>query len=368
MLRTASPEDFNPSLRHALRKPRSSATLLKPHSLRPQRTSSRFPPRPRSVPPRSSSYKHTRRIEEVEHLTYRAEDHEQIVENRRLTHHDALHNPFLPDPPRYSRNIAAPHRPITPDPDPFPFPLRPIASPFVRGGQNFGKLRPRAVSYGGTLPTPPRTPDRFIPVRAFPSSANYRITKPASQLSPPEKLLRDGAVSHDPFRLRRHLPPPPRRRNNNNIPPIPSPPPTLDRLGLPRRWTTGGETNRPPSNGAVWNVGGPAPPSPGPTPGIDNGRGGLLSSGSNAPMFSSDFFVPETPDQSLERFEGRLAAAFDIDRTSKVLSFGSSDARPRSVSAGSRFAQASQSTVWKDGVWFNEKRGTCKCPFLRAFG
>lgn len=50
-----------------------------------------------------------------------------------------------------------------------------------------------------------RPPDRFVPLRdpATPSAERYRTTKPLQALSTPERLLRDGSASIDPFMPRR---------------------------------------------------------------------------------------------------------------------------------------------------------------------
>jgi hypothetical protein len=57
----------------------------------------------------------------------------------------------------------------------------------------------------------------------------------------------------------------------------------------------------------------------GPVTGIPDGRGGFLSSGTNAPMYTSQFLEGDSPDQDLERHERRLAAALDIDQANKIL-------------------------------------------------
>lgn len=47
---------------------------------------------------------------------------------------------------------------------------------------------------------------------------------------------------------------------------------------------------------------------------VDDGRGGLFASGTNAPMFGS-LFPPSKPkmQEDIEKHEARLASAFDID-------------------------------------------------------
>ena len=56
------------------------------------------------------------------------------------------------------------------------------------------------------------------------------------------------------------------------------------------------------------------------------------SSGSNAPMFTSHFFDDDLLDHSMERMESRLAAALDIDLTSRVLNNSRLSSTTRSAS------------------------------------
>lgn len=109
----------------------------------------------------------------------------------------------------------------------------------------------------------------------------------------------------------------------------------------------------------MWNVGGAAPAHPPrPTAAVDNGRGGFLGSGTNAPMFNSDFFKTESPVQSHERFQGRLAAALNIDQTSRVLSFSPDPTESRATISASNATDTVKNTVWKNGVWVNEESGS----------
>jgi meiosis-specific APC/C activator protein AMA1 len=66
--------------------------------------------------------------------------------------------------------------------------------------------------------------------------------------------------------------------------------------------------------GTVWRVGGLAPVS-----GVPDGRGGLLGSGTNAPLYTTTFTIRPKAEESMDRHESRLAAALDIDRVSRVL-------------------------------------------------
>lgn len=69
---------------------------------------------------------------------------------------------------------------------------------------------------------------------------------------------------------------------------------------------------------SVWSVGGVAPNHGA----VDDGRGGLVQSGTNAPMFNT-LFPPSKPkaQEDVEKHEARLASAFDIDWSSRILGF-----------------------------------------------
>lgn len=55
---------------------------------------------------------------------------------------------------------------------------------------------------------------------------------------------------------------------------------------------------------------------------VDDGRGGLFVSGTNAPIFNTQF-PPSKPkaQEDVERHEARLASAFEIDWSSRILGF-----------------------------------------------
>lgn len=75
---------------------------------------------------------------------------------------------------------------------------------------------------------------------------------------------------------------------------------------------------------SVWSVGGLAPNHGA----VDDGRGGLVQSGTNAPMFNT-LFPPSKPkaQEDVEKHEARLASAFDIDWSSRILGFDNSSVR-----------------------------------------
>jgi hypothetical protein len=225
--------------------------------------------------------------------------------------------------------------------------------------------------------TPGPSPDRFIPIRRSPTSStkSFHMSKPVNRLSTSEKLLRRRSASPDPFS------PTPHGRNGtgavssstNRGRPRARPGVTGATGVLGLRRDAGNATRRQASVGAVWNVGGTTAATIGPVSGVQDGRGRLLGSGTNAPMYNSRFLEGDTPDQDLEKHEGRLALAFDFDQAEKVLGFvGSSDEgsgngnwpgkRSRSCSATARGAGCTRDTrtIWKDNKWMKEGAAACK--------
>ena len=211
--------------------------------------------------------------------------------------------------------------------------------------------------------TPSTSPDRYISNRYTPQEAHktFRLSKPHQQLSSAEKLLRNPSATPDPFgplnvrRVREA------RINSsaNTGPPVVQPRthtigttnvqhPPQDPLAI---------QNRQASAGAVWNVGGGVHETPsGPVRGISDGRGGFISSGSNAPMFTAHFFDDDAPDQDNNQLESRLAIALGIDQTCRTLDISRSPVQARSASTGSigtkrRSSTDEPRTRWMHGQW-----------------
>lgn len=255
------------------------------------------------------------------------------------------------------------------DLDAFPFPLE-ASSDHVfdwrakedRGRRQYSKQR--CINAEAKPLTPPASSDRYIASRYSPQSrsSTFHTSRSPQKLSGTERLLRQNSASPDPFRS----PTLPREgtrviSGSNNGQESRSPSrstsgPTV--LGLPRSRLT--SQNRQASAGAVWGVGGNTAASPtGPVQGIPNGRGGVVGSGTNAPMYTSRFLDGETPDQDLERLEGRLAVALDIDQTSRMLDIPSSPkqvgyASPGSVASKRRYPFIDGRTRWENGAWVQE--------------
>lgn len=207
--------------------------------------------------------------------------------------------------------------------------------------------------------------DRYVSNRDTSQSlsGNFHLSKSPDQLSNPERLHRDASSTPDPFvtlasarnREDRLLLTPSRRRVRNVVPRTISGASALgvtsNGVALPRRHV---------SAGAVWNVGGNiASTLPGPVDRISDGRGGMLGSGTNAPMYTSSFLKSDTSSQEHDFLEDRLAAALDVDRTTRMLNISRSPEREQRASSspvGSKrkFPYVQQRTKWVDGEWIRE--------------
>ena len=252
-----------------------------------------------------------------------------------------------------------------------PFPLTPLPLLTFRrtAATDEGESRTsrgRAIRTTAGLRTPSISPDRYISYRYNPQGASrsFRLSKPPEQLSSAEKLLRHQSATPDPFG-----PPPVRRIREARINASANADP---RAGQSRTRTIGttnvqhppqdplATQNRQASAGAVWNVGGGSQANPsGPVRGVSDGRGGFISSGSNAPMFTSHFFDDDTLEQDNSQLESRLAVALDIDPTCRILSISRSPVQGRSVSTGSigtkrKHVYIEPRTRWMNGQWIQE--------------
>jgi hypothetical protein len=165
------------------------------------------------------------------------------------------------------------------------------------------------------------TPDRFIANPRPPAvmRESFELNKPAER----ESLSRCGThSSRDPFsdRLRRS------RRLNEELRALRETHYTIiGRANSARRNVAISPSRGSPmsaarqlSAGGVWNVGGPFAASD-TVAGVPDGRGGVLGSGTNAPLFTSSFFDRADPEAELEAYERRLALALEINQSDRVL-------------------------------------------------
>ena len=113
------------------------------------------------------------------------------------------------------------------------------------------------------------------------------------------------------------------------------------------------------SVGTVWTVGGLAPF----TTGVSNGRGGLLGSGTNAPLYTTSFSAALPKAQAdMETHEGRLAEALDLDRVSRVLEFRERDVSPQRPAKSANGTGAELKTVWRGTEWIVSEQNQSKSP------
>lgn len=239
-------------------------------------------------------------------------------------------------------------------------------------------LSPNPRSAAAHFPNDSEFSDRYVSKRAMSQSLsrNFHLSKSPDQLSNPERLHRDASSTPDPFltsALARNredslLLSPSRRRGRNVVPRTVS---SASALGV----TSNGVavTRRHVSAGAVWNVGGNiASTPPGPVDRISDGRGGMLGSGTNAPMYTSSFLESDTSIREHNFLEDRLAAALDVDRTTRMLNISRSPEREQRASSshvGSKrkFPYVQQRTKWVDGGWVREdspSRELLNIPYL----
>jgi hypothetical protein len=279
-------------------------------------------------------------------------------------------SPFLSEP-------FTPRAQLSQAEDAFPFPLQPEDLKCTKSYSDSSLsclhlTKKRRTSGGSAYPTPPSSPlisDRYIPARRPDDGhlKSFHVGKSPDQLSPTERLLRHKSATPDPFRARNpqqlvDLPgtsfeaittnsSAQRNGGLNGLLRLPS--------GVTRL------THRQVSTGAVWNVGGGIPSNTsGSVTGVPNGRGGLLGSGTNAPMFSSGFFEKETSEQSKERFEGRVAAALDIDRANRTLSTcRTPEGQDSARSCSEQKRKLATHTSWRDAQWMNDNDCSSKLHY-----
>ena len=203
----------------------------------------------------------------------------------------------------------------------------------------------------------PMSPDRFIPQREFtnPPSTSFQVSKHPRELSPDEKLLRRRSKRVDPFRpARRMRPISPRRGRQHVRSPHYSPHLVNDSviagsINMQRTRSAGRQV----SFGAVWNVGGrSAAQGNQPSVAVPDGNGGLLNSGTTAPMHIAEFFSQPTLPEAPERHESRLAVALEIDPASRLLNTCNLSPPSEATSSPSSLGHDRFSpSVWKDGAW-----------------
>lgn len=115
------------------------------------------------------------------------------------------------------------------------------------------------------------------------------------------------------------------------------------------------------STGAVWNVGGPSAVSD-TVIGVSTGRGGILGSGTNAPLYKSAFLDRADPEAEILAYQQRLALALDVDQTDRVLQHSPTTSRLHSTEHSDMKSHANH--VWRDGAWIKDGVYSRSCSSL----
>lgn len=184
------------------------------------------------------------------------------------------------------------------------------------------------------------SPDRFVPFHVE-APDRFRANKQPHELSSSERLLRTEDAGADAFCFtpKRSVPTSPRRGSRSDC---------IDR----RQGTVLqlSPLDRQVSHGAVWSVGGTAPSGVA----VDGGRGRLVSSGTNARLYTTSFSnLKPKSEEDQEKHEGRLALALKMDRVRRVLDFDGYSTFPR-CKKKTRPPLLSSKTTWTGTEWAND--------------
>jgi hypothetical protein len=229
------------------------------------------------------------------------------------------------------------------------FPLRYASSP----------LRPSQWAARGGLLASPRqsrtgTPDRFIACRRPPAVTreSFELSNPAERREKEQTALRGTRQGADAFsrRLRRSGRMNEELRGLREAHSVISGRANANRRNANFRRSSVPLSVRQVSAGAVWNVGGPSAVS-NTVVGVSTGRGRMLGSGTNAPLYKSAFLNRADPEAELEAYERRLALALDVDQTDRIFQHSSS---PASQSPPPSIEASQSKHVWRDGAWIKD--------------
>ncbi|KAL8827628.1 MAG: hypothetical protein Q9170_006940 [Blastenia crenularia] len=197
-------------------------------------------------------------------------------------------------------------------------------------------LTQRLYSLATPQTTSSSSPDRFVSNRNTPQDSvrSFRLGKPPHLLNEVEKLLRRDSAAPDPFVAgspRRTRPGRSSENTSDNRSASRSQSRSVsnpDVLTIPHP-SLPSPRLRQASAGAVWNIGGGSTYPTGPIQSISNGLGGLIGSGTNAPLYTAKFLEKANPENDMNTYEARLAIALDIDRTQRILNFSHPQMRGR---------------------------------------
>ncbi|KAH0387179.1 WD40 repeat-like protein, partial [Aureobasidium melanogenum] len=202
-------------------------------------------------------------------------------------------------------------------------------------------------------PRPSRTPDRFVfdrPLNVQPRD-RFMLSTPPQNLTANDRWSRRQSHAHDAFGSKTKV-----ARRPNLKSPVTARASRTPSLFMSSRVNPLGlvtpESPREISHGAVWNVGGSSPAQPvDGVRSISNGRGGRITSGTNAPMFRSDFSNQVHDDMDHLHIHGkRLGAAMGVDQANRVLDQGPgllTSSHSPDIDSVAGFSP----TVWRNNEW-----------------
>lgn len=214
------------------------------------------------------------------------------------------------------------------------------------------------------------SPDRFIAQRSPPDDdivTSFKVGKPTDKLSDAEKITRSQSTGPDPFSTHiPHIVPLSQSRvrapisnlgherlvSQNNIGML-----GLHQLNdIPQRQVSGG---------TVWCVGGPGAVTD-PRIGVSDGRGGLLRSGTNAPLYGNLFTSRADAASVLNAHERRVALAADLDQSRRTITVNKKWGDNAQPVTHNRLPIANK-TTWRDNEWAvegNIKRMFSSCKIF----
>ena len=118
-----------------------------------------------------------------------------------------------------------------------------------------------------------------------------------------------------------------------------------------RRDPTAPNGERHVSLGSAWTVGGLAPPSFG----VSNGRGGLIGSGTTAPLYTTSFSnAVSKAEEERENHEARLAKALELNRAQRILNCTSPASSAALIPGKRTYAEIQPRTLWNGTEWVLE--------------
>lgn len=206
---------------------------------------------------------------------------------------------------------------------------------------------------------PVQTPDRFMPIRQSSSTRDsFEISRSPERLTEQERIVRSADVAPDPFsrRVRANAARLVSRLRASTITSTasrPTPQPTTSIVTIRRNST--GSAARTFSPRSIWNIGGIHAESSDPVNRIPDGRGGYITSGSTAPLYSANFFSHTDSASEQDMHERRLALALDIDSSSRLLSTSSPSSESRSLDVNHEVGSSTPGKLtWDNNEWNRE--------------